>query len=750
MPAVSSTSTLRTALRTCPICEASCGVVVEIEGERVVRVRGDKDDPFSHGFICPKGSALGELHHDPDRLREPLVRRDGRLEKATWDEAFAAIEAGLLPILEQHGRHSLAVVVGNPTTHHLAAGLYLRPLIMAAGTPNLYSASTADQMPLHVVSGYMWGEPNAFPIPDIDRTDFLLLLGANPIASNGSTLTAPDFPGRLKAIQARGGRFVVVDPRRTETAERADEHFFIRPGTDVFWLAALAQVLFEEDRVSIGRLEPFVAGVEVIRELVAPFSPEAVAPLCGIDAPSTRRIARELAGADRAAVYGRLGTHTVEFGSATAWMTAVLNVLTGNFDRAGGVMTSSPVTSPIAARKPGGPGFRIGRWHSRVRKLPEVNGELPVVGLADELETPGEGQIRTVLTLAANPVRSYPNSGRLDRAFAKLDFHVAVDIYVNETTRHADVILPAPSPLAGEQYDLILYANAVRSFAKYSPGAFEREGPAEEDIFARLIAILRGAGTQADPESVHAGLIGAAVDQLIGHPKSALAGRDRGEIMRALASLSPVERLLDLQLRTGWQGDGFGAKPDGLSLAKLTQHPHGLDFGPMIERFPDRLRTASGLLELAPEPLVEDWKRVRAGFERSRDAKQLLLIGRRHVRSNNSWLHNLAGLVSGRPRCTLLVHPDDAARLGLADQADCLVESRTGGLRVAVEVSDTMMPGVVSLPHGWGHGVDGTRMEVAAAHAGVASNILTDDQGFDVPSGNAILNGIPVDVRQAI
>lgn len=742
-----ATSTSRTALRTCPICEATCGVVVEIEGDRVVRVRGDEDDPFSRGYLCPKGALLGELHHDPDRLREPLVRRDGRLEKATWDEAFAAIEAGLRPILERHGRHALAVVVGNPTTHHLAAGLYLRPLIMAAGTPNLHSASTADQMPLHVVAGHMWGDPNAFPIPDIDRSDFLLMLGANPIASNGSTLTAPDFPGRLKAIQARGGRFVVVDPRRTETAERADEHFFIRPGTDVFWLAALAQVLFDEDRVSIGRLEPFVAGVEEVRALVAPFTPEAVAPVCGIDAASTRRIARELADAERAAVYGRLGTHTVEFGSATAWMTAVLNVLTGNFDRAGGVMTSSPVTSSIAARKPGGPGFRVGRWRSRVRKLPEVNGELPVVGLADELETPGEGQIRAVLTLAANPVRSYPNSERLDRAFAGLDFHVAVDIYVNETTRHADVILPAPSPLEGEQYDLILYANAVRSFAKFSPGAFPREGLAEEDIFARLIAIFRGAGARSEPDAVHAELVGAAVDQLIAHPKSALAGRDRAEIMRALASLSPVEQLLDLQLRTGWAGDGFGAKPDGLSLEKLARHPHGLDFGPMIERFPARLRTTSGLLELAPGPLVEDWARVRAGFERNRDAKPLLLIGRRHVRSNNSWLHNLAGLVSGRPRCTLLVHPEDAARLGLGDGADCRVESKTGALSVVVEVSDSMMPGVVSLPHGWGHGVDGSRMRVAAAHKGVASNVLTDDQGFDVPSGNAILNGIPVDVR---
>ncbi|MFT5443016.1 MAG: anaerobic selenocysteine-containing dehydrogenase [Myxococcota bacterium] len=737
----------RTVYRTCPLCEATCGIAVQIEGDRVVRVRGDEDDPFSRGFICPKGSTLAELHHDPDRLREPLVRRNGRLEKATWDEAFEAIQAGLLPILEKHGRTSLAVVVGNPTTHHLAANLYIRPLIMAAGTPNLYSASTADQMPAHVAAGYLWGEPGAFPIPDIDRTDYLLMLGANPVASNGSTVTAPDFPGRLKAIQARGGRFVVVDPRKTETAARADEHFFIRPGTDVYWLAALARVLFEEDLVAIGRLESAVTGVEELRTLVASFTPEAVAPVCGIDADSTRRVARELANADAAAVYGRLGTHTVEFGTATAWLISALNVLTGNFDRPGGVMTASPVTSPIFFdRKPGGPGFKTGRWKSRVRQHSEVTGELPVVGLAEEIETPGEGQIRAVLTVAANPVRSYPNSDRLDRAFETLEFHVAVDIYLNETTRHADVILPGPSPFEGEQYDLLLYANAVRSVAKFSPAAFERVGLAEEDIFARLMGLLQGMGAQVDPKHIHDMLLGSMVDQLVAKPKSAIAGRDRAEILAALNDSSPVEKLLDLQLRTGWKGDAFGALPDGLSLAKLAAHPHGMDFGPMVERFPARFKTKSGMLELAPEPLVEDWARVVGGFERARDAKQMLLIGRRHVRSNNSWSHNIPSLVKGRPRCTLLVHPDDAARLGLVDASLCNVKSRTGELRVAAEISDSMMPGVVSLPHGWGHGVPGTQMEVAAAHPGVASNVLTDDSVFDVPSGNAILNGIAVEI----
>jgi anaerobic selenocysteine-containing dehydrogenase len=401
---------------------STCGLAIEVAGDRVLRVRGDQDDPFSRGFICPKGSTLGELHDDPDRLRKPLVRRNGNLEEASWDEAFAAIEAGLGKVFEEHGRESLGVLLGNPITHHLAPALFIGPLVRACATINFYTASTVDQMPQHVVSGLLWGDPNAFPIPDIDRTDHFLVLGANPIASNGSLMTAPDFPGRLKDLPKRGGRLVVVDPRRTETAARADEHLFIKPGTDVFWLASLVQTLFAEGLVEIGRLESFVDGVDVIRKLTSDFTPEAVAPICGIDPDTTRREARALAGAAAAAVYGRVGNHTVEFGTASAWMAAILNLLTGNFDRPGGVMTSSPIASRIDDGEPGGQGYRVGRWKSRVGGHPEVNGEFPAASLADEMETEGKGQLRAALSVATNPVRSYPNSERLDRAFANLDF----------------------------------------------------------------------------------------------------------------------------------------------------------------------------------------------------------------------------------------------------------------------------------------------------------------------------------------
>jgi len=538
------------------------------------------------------------------------------------------------------------------------------------------------------------------------------------------------------------------------------------PGTDVFWLAALVHTLFAEDLVAIGRLEPFVVGVEEIRVLVEPFAPERVAPICGIDPATTRRIARSLARAAAAAVYGRIGNHTVEFGTATAWMAAVLNVLTGNFDRPGGIMTSSPVASRIDDRAPGGRGYRVGRWKSRVGGHPEANGEFPAAALAEEIETPGEGRIRAVLSVATNPVRSYPNSARLDRAFAGLDFFVAVDVYVNETTRHANVILPPPSPLEEESYELTFLGNAVRSFARYAPPVFARgadtgtrtsagaaaadgasaPAPSEADLYAKLVLILRGDGAKAAPDHVHDALLDELVARECRDAEGPLAGRDPAEIRAALADHSPVGRLLDLRLRTGWHGDRFGDREGGVTLAKLAEHPHGIDLGPMVERFPARLATESGLLELTPAPLVEDWRRVRERLEQPRPEGGLLLIGRRHLRSNNSWMHNLPSLVSGRARCTLLMHPDDAARRGLASGRRAEIRSRVGRLEVEVETSDAMMPGVVSLPHGWGHDAPGIRMQVAAAHAGVASNVLTDDRVLDVASGNAVLNGIPVEV----
>ncbi|MFI1990759.1 molybdopterin oxidoreductase family protein [Actinoplanes sp. NPDC020271] len=714
----------RTAYRTCPLCEAACGLEIGVAGDTVTAVRGDRDHVFSHGFICPKGATFGQLSGDADRLRRPLVRRDGQHVEVSWDEAFAVIEAGLRPIVEAHGGQAVAAYLGNPNVHTMAGGLYITPLLKALGTRNVFSASTVDQMPKHVSCGYLFGSPLAIPVPDLDRTDFLLMLGANPWESNGSLATAADFPGRLKAIQARGGRFVVVDPRRTRTAEHADEHLFIRPGTDAFLLFGIVHTLFAEGLVDPGRLTAYAQGVDDLQGLAVDFAPEAVAGICDVPAERVRGLARELAAAPTAAVYGRIGTCTVEFGTLTSWLVDVINVLTGNLDRPGGVMF--PLGAHLRpAAKPGGKGFTTGRWRSRVRGLPEVKGELPVATLADEIETPGEGQVRAFLTVAGNPVLSAPNSGRLDRALAGLDFMVSVDPYLNETTRHADVILPPMDATQKGHYDFSFLALAVRNFAAYSPPIFPADpgGMDEVDILARLILIVTGQGAGADPAVLHERMLAQALQ------KAGLA---------EASGDGPAERLLDVALRSGAYG---------LSLNDLIAAPHGVDLGPLRPRIPEVLRTPSGLIELCAPPLVEEVARLRAALDRPRPG--LVLIGRRHLRSNNSWMHNVPALVKGRSRCTLQVHPLDADRLTLADGMAAAVSSRAGSLAATVEVTDRVMPGVVSLPHGWGHDRPGTRMAVAAEHAGVNSNILTDELIVDPLSGNAVLNGIPVEVKPA-
>jgi anaerobic selenocysteine-containing dehydrogenase len=631
--------------------------------------------------------------------------------------------------------------------HNLAGSFYLRPLLKAAQTRNLFSASTVDQMPKHVACGLVFGSPGAIPVPDLDRTDYLLMLGANPFESNGSLCTAPDFPGRLKALRMRGGRLVVVDPRRTRTAREADEHLFIRPATDSLFLLALVHELFEQGLVDPGRLAEHLSGVEPVRELAVDFAPERVAPACGIAPEVIRRIARELASAPSAAVYGRIGTHTTEFGTLAAWAVDVLNVLTGNLDRPGGAMFPRAAHSRTG-KTPGGRGFATGRWRSRVKNFPEVLGEFPVATLVDEIETPGEGQVRALLTVAGNPVLSTPDSGRLDGALAGLDFMLSVDVYCNETTRHADVILPPPSPLERSHYDAALAGLSVRNVANYSPAVFEAPGPSESDILARLALILGGQGAKADPASVDDLLVRRQVETAVGNERSPLFGRDPEALISALGERPGPERILDFALRSGPYGEGFGANPDGLSLELLEAHPHGVDYGPLEPRIPEILSTPSAKIELAPDPIVQDLARLRVALGRTRNG-QLLLVGRRTVRSNNSWMHNLPTLVSGRDRCTLQVHPDDAGRLGLADGAKARVVSRVGDIVAPVEVTEDVMPGVVSLPHGWGHNLPGARLSVAREHPGVNTNRLTDGAVLDDLSGNAALNAIPVELKPA-
>jgi anaerobic selenocysteine-containing dehydrogenase len=719
------------AYTTCPLCEATCGLELQIDDDgRVVRARGDAEDVFSKGFICPKGGSIAALHDDPDRLRSPLVRRDGELVEATWDEAFEEIERRLPPLLEQHGRNAVGVYLGNPSVHNLSLTLYSRVLLKGLGTRNIFSATTVDQMPKQVSAGLMFGTFLSIPIPDIDRTDYMLILGANPLASNGSLMTAPDYRGRMRAVRDRGGKIVVIDPRRSRTAENADEHFFIRPGGDAFFLAALAREIFEAGLADLGAVADHVDGVELARELVAPFDPERAAAACGIPADDIRRVARELAGAESACVYGRIGTCTQEFGTLASWLVDVLNTITGNLDRPGGVMfPKAAAGQPNTQGEPGkGRGVKLGRWASRVRELPEAFGELPVVALSEEIETPGEGQIRALITVAGNPALSTPNSERLADALEDLDFMLSFDIYVNETTRHADVILPSPSSFERSHYDLAFYQLSVRNVANFNPALMERPPgmPDDWESLLRVTGIVTGQGAHADVD---------AIDDFVAAEIARRGGIDPAEHPDAMARRGP-ERLLDLQLRAG---------PYDLTLADLEAAPHGIDLGPLEPRIPEMLRTPSGKVELAPEPIAADVPRLEAALERSRNGG-MVLIGRRQLRSNNSWMHNIPPLVKGKERCTAHVHPDDAARLGLTDGELARVSARAGAVEVPVEVTDGVMPGVVSIPHGWGHDAEGVRMTVASAHAGTNSNVLADEELIDPLSGNAVLNGIPVEL----
>ncbi len=742
-----------TVQRTCPLCEAGCGLDIEVRDGQVVRIRGDQLDVFSHGFLCPKGSTLRQLHDDPDRLRQPLVRRGDRLEPATWDEAWQAVADGLGRVIAEHGRGSIGAYVGNPNAHNLGALLYNRAFLRALGSPQVYSASTVDQRPKEISSGLIFGNVLTNPVPDIDRTDHLLILGANPFASNGSFATAPDWPGRLRAILERGGRVVVVDPRRTKTAEEASEHVPIRPGTDPHLLAAMLQELFATGSVDLGTVGEYVARLDELERAVAPFTPERVAPICGIAADTIRRMAHELADAPSAAVYARIGTTTSPFGTVTSWLVDALNICTGNLDRPGGAMftTAAAGASNTRGAPRYGRGIRLGRRRTRVRQLPETFGEFPVVALPEEIETPGEGQIRAMITVAGNPVLSTPDSARLDAALASLDFMVAVDIYVNETTRHADVVLPAPSALQKSHYDVALLQLAVRNVANYSPAVLPLDDgqPDEWQILCTLAAVLQGIDpADADPAVVDELAVRSLVESAVADEHGPVHGRDADELLAALAPRVGPERMLDFMLRVGPYGDAFGARPDGLTLAVLESHPHGVDLGPLQPRMPEALRQPDGMIDAAPEALVTDLAgRMVPTLDEPTDG--LLLIGRRHLRSNNSWMHNVKVLVKGKPRCTLQIHPDDARQRGVADGGQAEVRSRTGAVVVPVEVTDSVMPGVVSIPHGWGHDLDGVRLSIAAEHAGVNANVLADTELFDVVSGTAVLNGIPVEVAPA-
>lgn len=683
--------------RACNLCEAICGLEITVKGGEVTDVRGDPADPLSRGHICPKGAALPDLHRDPDRLKRPLRRTGDTWEEIGWDEALDHVAAELNRVREQHGPDAVGVYQGNPSVHNSGTLLSAGGFVKALGTHNRFSATSVDQLPHHRAALEMLGHPLLMPIPDIDRTDFLLMMGANPAASNGSILTAPGMRQRLKAITGRGGRVVLLDPRRTESAEMA-EHHFIRPGSDAALLLSLLHVIFEErlEQPGPGRLNAFTDGLKALRAAALPYRPERVTAFTGLDADFIRTLARDFAAAPSAVAYGRIGLSTQAFGGLCQWLLNALNVVTGNFDREGGAMLPRPAFDLLMRAKKGD--RPLGRFTSRVRGLPEFDGELPSAAMAEEMDTPGEGQVRAFVTIAGNPVLSTPGGERVDAALQGLEFMVAIDPYLNETTRHAHVILPPATGLETEHYDVIFHHFAVRNTARLNAPIFP-VGPDQRfdwQIFEGLRERLTGT---------------------------------RGS--------DPAARLA-LGLKHG---------PYALSLDDLRAAPHGLDFGPMTPCLPEKLLTENGRLNVAPESLLADLPRLEAMLDAP--TPEFLLIGRRQLRSNNSWMHNTPRLMRGADRCTVMLNPLDAERLGVASGEPVSVQSRVGRVVAPAELTDTLMPGVVSLPHGFGHGRSGTRLSVASAHPGVSYNDLADPERLDELTGNAAVSGIPVALERA-
>ena len=710
--------------RTCSLCEAICGIEITVAGNEHLNIRGDKDDPFSRGYICPKAVALQDLHYDKDRLKHPVRRTAQGWERISWNEAFDEVTANLKRIRAQHGRNSIATYLGNPTVHNYGALLFAPGFLRSLRTRNKFSATSVDQLAHHLASYLMFGHQLLVPIPDVDRTKFFLILGANPAVSNGSMMTAPGMARRLQAIREQGGKVILVDPRQNETARYADRHIFIRPGTDVLLLLALLHVVFNEGLTHLDQLASFTKGVETVKKVAAEFAPERVASITGIDASQIRALAREFASAESAVCYGRIGLSTQEFGGVCQWLINVLNIVTGNLDRAGGAMFTLPAFDPISAPESIAPRGNFGRWQSRVRKLPEFAGELPVAALAEEILTEGAGQVKAFVTLAGNPVLSTPNGRELDRALGSLEFMVSIDCYINETTRHAHIILPPTSPLERGHYDIAFHLLAIRNTTKFSPPLFKRSAEARHDweILLELETRMKNGGVS-------------------------------GAVKRKLTKqfLTP-ERMLDFGLRFGPYGARLNPFSTGLTLRKVRKAVHGIDLGPLAPCLPARLRTADKQIDLAPEAFVKDVDRVKSKFLNDVEYAvngHLLLIGRRQLRSNNSWLHNSERLVKenpAKPRCSILMHPTDAANRDLLPGQQVVVRSRVGSIVLPVEVSEEIMPGVVSIPHGWGHDRDGNQQTVARQHAGASINDLTDEHNIDALCGTAAFNGTAVTV----
>lgn len=701
----------QTHLRTCNLCEAMCGIVIQHDGENVLSIKGDKNDPFSKGYICPKATALQDLHEDSDRLRHPVERTANGWKEISWPDALDKVDAGIQSVQKKHGQNAFGIYLGNPNVHNLGGMLTIKHLLSSIKTRSRFSATSIDQLPHHIVSMHLFGHMLRIPVPDVNRTQYMLIIGGNPLASNGSIMTAPNMRQKLKDIKARDGKVVVIDPRRTETADIASEHHFIRPATDVLLLLAMLNEIYlqgyaDKARAKNNRAAALAPEIERIADFAKDYRAESVADITGISASEIKRLVKEFCEAESSVCYGRMGVSVQEFGLLSQYLIMVINIVTGRLDEVGGLMFPNPAVDVV---NNSGPGY-LGKRHSRVSNLPDFNGDYPVVAMADEMLVTGEGQLKGFMTVAGNPVLSTPNGEKLDTAFASLDFMVAIDYFVTETSRHAHIILPPVSPLERDHYDVTFNNFAVHNVAKYSKALFAKKKSAKHDwqIYLELAKRL--------------------------DKKAALATKIERRIVRTLGP----KFMLDQGLRRGPYA--------GMTLNKLKKNPHGFDLGPLKRMLPQALKHKDKQIHLNIDFYQADLARVREMMQ-GYDDKQILLIGRRHVRSNNSWLHNSYRLVKGKPRCTIMLHPETAKEYGIEDGQNVKVSSRVGSVIITAEVTDELMPKVVSIPHGWGHGRKGVKQKVAQAHAGVSVNDLTDDTLIDQLSGNAAVNGVPVQLE---
>ena len=697
----------QTHFRTCTLCEAMCGVEIKHDGEKVLSIKGDKNDPFSQGYICPKATALQDLHEDPDRLRQPVERTADGWKSISWPEALDKVAAGIQSIQQKYGQNALGVYLGNPNVHNMGGMLTIKQLLTSLKTRSRFSATSIDQLPHHIISMHLFGHMLRIPVPDVNHTQYMLIIGGNPLASNGSIMTAPNMRQKLKDIKARDGKVVVVDPRRTETADIASEHHFIRPATDVLLLLAMLNEIYTQGYAKLDtRVAALAPEIDRLALFAEQYTPESVADITGITAAEIKRIVKEFCEAESSVCYGRMGISVQEFGLLSQYLSMVINIVTGRLDEVGGLMFPNPAVDVVNSS---GPGY-LGKRHSRVSNLPDFNGEYPVVAMADEMLVEGEGQLKGFVTVAGNPVLSTPNGEKLDEALSQLEFMVSLDYFVTETSRHANIILPPVSPLERDHYDITFNGFAVHNVAKYSPALFDKTDDTKHDW-----EIYLGLAERLDKDAPEATQKERAATKAFG-PKFLLE-----------------------------QGLKYGPHKD-VTFEALIENPHGIDLGPLHRMLPEAIKHADKQIHLHVDFYQSDLARVKEMVQQY-NSNEILLIGRRHVRSNNSWLHNSHRLVKGKSRCTLMLHPKTAAQHGIVDSQDVRVTSRVGSVVIAAEVTDELMPGVVSIPHGFGHGRKGVKQKIAQAHAGVSVNDLTDETLIDQLSGNAAVNGVPVQLE---